>query len=75
MSRSLKKGPYIHYKLEQRVLDNVATEKKKLEIDRQQKTKNAEQLKKQSAQLSAQLKEKQRKRKGRRNAERIGYVS
>lgn len=28
MSRSLKKGPFIHYKLEQRVLDNVATGKK-----------------------------------------------
>ena len=28
MSRSLKKGPYINYKLEQRVLDNVATGKK-----------------------------------------------
>ena len=28
MSRSLKKGPYIHYKLEKRVLDNVETGKK-----------------------------------------------
>lgn len=45
------------------LLSGKEAEKKKLEIDRQQKTKNAEQLKKQSAQLSAQLKEKQRKRK------------
>ncbi|MBO4488049.1 MAG: 30S ribosomal protein S19 [Bacteroidales bacterium] len=28
MSRSLKKGPYIHYKLEQRVLDAQASGKK-----------------------------------------------
>lgn len=28
MARSLKKGPYIHYKLEQRVLANVAANKK-----------------------------------------------
>ncbi|MCQ2276265.1 MAG: peptidoglycan DD-metalloendopeptidase family protein [Bacteroidales bacterium] len=45
------------------LLSGKEAEKKKLEIDRQKKTKNAEQLKKQSAQLSAQLKEKQRKRK------------
>ncbi|HQQ11936.1 MAG TPA: 30S ribosomal protein S19 [Bacteroidales bacterium] len=28
MSRSLKKGPYIHYKLEKRVMDNVESNKK-----------------------------------------------
>jgi small subunit ribosomal protein S19 len=28
MSRSLKKGPYIHYKLEKRVMDNVESGKK-----------------------------------------------
>lgn len=28
MSRSLKKGPYIHYKLEKRVLQNVEAKKK-----------------------------------------------
>lgn len=28
MSRSLKKGPYIHYKLEQRILDAQASGKK-----------------------------------------------
>jgi len=28
MSRSLKKGPFIHYKLEKRVLDNQASNKK-----------------------------------------------
>lgn len=28
MSRSLKKGPYIHYKLEKKVLDAVDTKKK-----------------------------------------------
>lgn len=28
MSRSLKKGPYIHYKLEKRVLDSQASGKK-----------------------------------------------
>jgi len=28
MSRSLKKGPYIHYKLEKKVLDNVEAKKK-----------------------------------------------
>ncbi|NOX47561.1 MAG: 30S ribosomal protein S19 [Chlorobi bacterium] len=28
MSRSLKKGPYIHYKLEQRVLQNQEAKKK-----------------------------------------------
>lgn len=28
MSRSLKKGPFIYYRLEKRVLDNVATGKK-----------------------------------------------
>lgn len=28
MSRSLKKGPYIHYKLEKRVLDTQASKKK-----------------------------------------------
>jgi small subunit ribosomal protein S19 len=28
MSRSLKKGPYIHYKLEKKVLDSVASKKK-----------------------------------------------
>jgi small subunit ribosomal protein S19 len=31
MSRSLKKGPYIHYKLEKRVLEAI-TEKKKVVI-------------------------------------------
>ncbi|MDD4142391.1 MAG: 30S ribosomal protein S19 [Bacteroidales bacterium] len=28
MSRSLKKGPYIHYKLEKKVLDQVSASKK-----------------------------------------------
>ena len=28
MSRSLKKGPYVHYKLESKVADNVASNKK-----------------------------------------------
>ena len=28
MSRSLKKGPYIHYKLQQRVMENVQSGKK-----------------------------------------------
>ncbi|NQT76456.1 MAG: 30S ribosomal protein S19 [Bacteroidetes bacterium] len=28
MSRSLKKGPYIHYKLEKKVLEQVASKKK-----------------------------------------------
>jgi small subunit ribosomal protein S19 len=28
MSRSLKKGPYIHYKLEKRVMDNIESGKK-----------------------------------------------
>lgn len=28
MSRSLKKGPYIHYKLEKKVLDAIASKKK-----------------------------------------------
>ncbi|MDA3905799.1 MAG: 30S ribosomal protein S19 [Bacteroidales bacterium] len=28
MSRSLKKGPFIHYKLEKRVLDNAEAKKK-----------------------------------------------
>lgn len=28
MARSLKKGPYIHYKLEKKVLDAVASKKK-----------------------------------------------
>ncbi|MCB0805618.1 MAG: 30S ribosomal protein S19 [Bacteroidales bacterium] len=28
MSRSLKKGPYIHYKLEKKVMDNVEAKKK-----------------------------------------------
>jgi len=28
MSRSLKKGPYIHYKLEKKILDNVQSNKK-----------------------------------------------
>jgi small subunit ribosomal protein S19 len=28
MSRSLKKGPFIHYKLEKKVIDNQATSKK-----------------------------------------------
>jgi small subunit ribosomal protein S19 len=28
MARSLKKGPYIHYKLEKRVLQNVESKKK-----------------------------------------------
>jgi small subunit ribosomal protein S19 len=28
MSRSLKKGPYIHYKLEKRVMENVESNKK-----------------------------------------------
>ncbi|HMM12803.1 MAG TPA: 30S ribosomal protein S19 [Bacteroidales bacterium] len=28
MSRSLKKGPYIHYKLEKRVMDNIESNKK-----------------------------------------------
>ncbi len=28
MSRSLKKGPYIHYKLLQRVMENVESDKK-----------------------------------------------
>jgi small subunit ribosomal protein S19 len=28
MSRSLKKGPYIHYKLEKKVLQNVESKKK-----------------------------------------------
>ncbi len=28
MSRSLKKGPFIHYKLEKRVMDNVESNKK-----------------------------------------------
>jgi small subunit ribosomal protein S19 len=28
MSRSLKKGPYIHYKLEKRVMENVEANKK-----------------------------------------------
>jgi len=28
MARSLKKGPYIHYKLEKKVLDNVEASKK-----------------------------------------------
>jgi small subunit ribosomal protein S19 len=28
MARSLKKGPFIHYKLEKRILDNVDTGKK-----------------------------------------------
>ena len=28
MARSLKKGPYIHYKLEKRVMDNVESGKK-----------------------------------------------
>ena len=28
MPRSLKKGPYIHYKLEQRILQNVESNKK-----------------------------------------------
>ena len=28
MARSLKKGPYIHYKLEKRVMENVAASKK-----------------------------------------------
>ncbi len=28
MARSLKKGPYIHYKLERKVLQNVETKKK-----------------------------------------------
>jgi len=28
MSRSLKKGPYIHYKLEKKVLINVESKKK-----------------------------------------------
>lgn len=45
------------------LLSGKETEIKKLENDRQEKTKNAEQLKKQSQKLSAQLKEKQKKRK------------
>ena len=28
MARSLKKGPYIHYKLEKRVMENVSASKK-----------------------------------------------
>ena len=28
MARSLKKGPYIHYKLEKKVAENVASNKK-----------------------------------------------
>ncbi len=28
MSRSLKKGPYIHYKLEKRVMENIESNKK-----------------------------------------------
>ena len=28
MARSLKKGPYVHYKLEQKVEQNVASNKK-----------------------------------------------
>ena len=28
MARSLKKGPYIHYKLEKKVADNIANNKK-----------------------------------------------
>ncbi len=28
MSRSLKKGPYVHHKLEKKVLKNIATKKK-----------------------------------------------
>lgn len=45
------------------LLSGKETEIKKLEIDKNEKTKNAEKLKKQSQQLSAQLKEKQKKRK------------
>lgn len=45
------------------LLSGKETEIKKLEIDRRAKTKNAEQLKKQSQQLSAELKAKQKKRK------------
>ncbi len=30
MSRSLKKGPYIHYKLEKKVLQNVEAKKKQV---------------------------------------------
>lgn len=30
MSRSLKKGPYIHYKLEKRVMEMIDTKKKKV---------------------------------------------
>jgi small subunit ribosomal protein S19 len=30
MSRSLKKGPFIHYKLEKKVLENVESGKKKV---------------------------------------------
>lgn len=47
----------------QNLLSGKETEIKKLESDRQEKTKNAEQLKKQSQKLSAQLKDKQKKRK------------
>ncbi len=45
------------------VLSSKESEIKKLESDRRKKTQNAEQLKKQNKQLSAQLKEKQKKRK------------
>lgn len=46
-----------------RLLSGKETEIKQLEIDRRNKTKNAEQLKKQSAQLSAELKAKQKQRR------------
>lgn len=46
-----------------KLLSGKETEIKQLEIDRRNKTKNAEQLKKQSAQLSAELKSKQQKRR------------